>query len=237
MKTEKKPDPQQQKRKKILYGSLYGAGGVLALLAVIGIILYCSIRSRLYEKPRTFQGPALTTKDFSPLNTAGKKIADAFSSRNGALPAEAHLAFTEQETEALLHFASQFTTVRTEDGVAKCRFHWKNGRLVMEACYVLRDRPKGKNALNVDMEAVPYISKGRIKLRLLSLKAGSVNTPGAFLSIAASRIVRQLEENPDVLTYGKCVKSLSASPGGGVDLVMDTKELMRLSGGVPRIGK
>ncbi|MBP5181988.1 MAG: hypothetical protein J6331_03055, partial [Lentisphaeria bacterium] len=94
---------------------------------------------------------------------------------------------------------------------------------------------KGKNALNVDMEAVPYISKGKIKLRLLSLKAGKVNTPGAFLPIAASRIVRQLEENPAVLEYGKCVKSLSVGSGGGVDLVMDTKELMRLSGGVPRI--
>ncbi|MBR2364112.1 MAG: hypothetical protein IKA79_02825 [Lentisphaeria bacterium] len=225
----------EQRKKKILLWILGGSGAFLALLVLTGIILYFSVSSRLFEKPKPFEGPVLSIEDFSPLNTAGKKISNAFAPRNGILPASATLSFTEKETNALLHFSSQFSSMKTKEGSIRSRFHWKNGRLCVEGCYIYKNRPKGKNALNVYMEAIPYVDNGKIKLQLLTLKAGSLNTPGAFLGTAANHLVYRLEKHPQVLKYGKCVKKLSVRPDGGLDLVMDTNELMRLAGKVPRL--
>ena len=224
-----------ERKKKILLWVLGGTGGVLALLVLVGIILYFSVSSRLFEKPRTFDGPALSAEDFSPLNSAGQKVAGAFAVRNGKLPAKAELSFTENEVNALLHFASQFAVMRTKEGSIRSRFHWKKGRLCVEGCYIYKNRPKGKNALNIYMEAVPYVEHGKIKLQLLALKAGNMDTPGVFLGPAANHLVYRLERHPQVLKYGKCVKRLSVKSDGGLDLVMDTNELMRHGGRVPRL--
>ena len=224
-----------QRKKKILLWILGCTGGILALLVLAGIILYFSVSSNLFEKPKTFDGPVLSAEDFSPLNTAGKKISNAFVPRNGVLPASATLSFTEKEVNALLHFSSQFATMQTKEGSIRSRFHWKKGRLCVDGSYICKNRPKGKNALNIYLEAVPYVDNGKIKLQLLSLKAGSMNTPGAFLGTAANYLVYRLERHPQVLKYGKCVKRLSVKSDGGLDLVMDTNELMRHGGRVPRL--
>lgn len=223
------------KKKKILLWSLAAAGGVILFLVTAGSIAYSTVKGKLFEKPRSFHTPALTAKDFSPLNTAGQKITNAFAVRNGKLPQEATLDLTEKETNALLHFASQFTSMKTKDGHIRSRFHWRKGRLCVEASYIYKNLPKGKNALNVDFEAVPYISGGKIKLQLLSLKAGSIHTPASFLGPAANHLVARLENHPGVIRYSKCVRSLSVTEKGGVNLVMDTNELMRLAGKIPRI--
>ncbi len=226
----------EEKKKKILSWILGGTGAVLALLVLAGIITYFSVKNRLFEKPRAFQGPNLSIEDFSPLNTAGKKISRAFSpDGRGVLPPEAKMRFTERETNALLHFSSQFTTVKTKEGSIKSRFHWKKGRLHVEACYIFKNRPAGKNALNLNMEAVPYVKDGKIKLHLLSLKAGSIQTPGTLLGTAAEHLVYRLERHPQVLKYGKCVKYLSITDDGGVLLTLDTGELIRHAGKVPRL--
>lgn len=226
----------EEKKKKILLWTLGGCGALLALLVLGGIITYFSVKSRLFEKPRPFHGAVLTIEDFSPLNTAGKKISKAFSpDQNGRLPAEARMRFTERETNALLHFSSQFTSMKTKDGSIKSRFHWKNGQLHVESCYIFKNRPPGKNALNINMTAVPYIRDGKVKLHLLSLKAGRIQTPGTLLGTAADHLVYRLERHPQVVKYGKCVKSLCITSDGGVELVMDTKELMRHAGKIPRL--
>ena len=85
------------------------------------------------------------------------------------------------------------------------------------------------------MEAVPYVEHGKVKLQLLSLKAGCIDTPGAFLGPAANHLVYRLERHPQVLKYGKCVKRLSVKSDGGLDLVMDTNELMRHAGKMLRV--
>lgn len=224
-----------ERKKKIFSWILGCTGGVLALLVLAGIILYFSVSSRIFEKPKTFEGPALSAEDFSPLNSAGLKISNAFARRNGKIPAEAELSFTEKEVNALLHFSSQFAVMQTKEGSIRSRFHWKKGRLCVEGCYIYKNRPAGKNALNIYMEAVPYVEHGKVKLQLLSLKAGCIDTPGAFLGPAANHLVYRLERHPQVLKYGKCVKRLSVKSDGGLDLVMDTNELMRHAGKMLRV--
>lgn len=222
------------KKKKILLWSLAAGGGVLLLLVIAGVATFFSIKAVLFEKPRPFHTPPLTAEDFSPLNTAGKKITDAFAVKNGSLPQPAVLVLTEKETNALLHFASQFAAMKTKDGFIRSRFHWEKGRLLVEASYIYHHLPKGKNALNVEFEAVPGIHDGKIKLQLLSLKAGNLHTPGAFLGPAADHLVSRLENHPRIIKYGKCIKKLSATDDGGIKLVMDSYEMMRLSGRIPR---
>lgn len=223
----------EQRKKKIFLWVLAGTGAFIVLLILAGWIAYSAFVSRLFEKPRAFHGPALNMEDFSPLNKAGRKIADAFRAKNGVLPAEAELVFTEKEANALLHFGAQFAVLRTRDGYIRSRFHWKKGRLCVEASYVFKNRPKGKNALNVEFEAVPYVENGKMRLQFLSLKAGSVNTPSAFLGRAASYTASRLENHPSIIKYGKCVKSLAPLSSGGVKLVLDTNELMRHGAKVP----
>ena len=124
-----------------------------------------------------------------------------------------------------------------KDGTVRSRFHWKKGRLCVEASCIYKNRPRGKNALNIYMEAVPYVDNGKIKLQLLSLKAGNIDIPGVFLDPAANHLAARLERHPQVIKYGKCVKKLSVKTDGGVELVMDINELMRAGGNFSRLAQ